>query len=219
MDDSINCISSAKIGMATDIPHWKKKKPFRRECQIMEMIKSNFKFIIIHILIFMKNSSHLVHKMIHVSAHSHTKIWMMMHFSCHLWQLLLNFSICFPTLIELQMNLSCEILCCLKWFFCWIKKKYESVVIFNKRINFFFWDWFLTVFVPNLRVRYCIYGNSEKFPSATKLWRIDIKLSIFRFYALGVFLWVSFSSFSFKRFMFWFLGFYYILNCFMEFCF
>lgn len=155
------------------------KKTVRRECQIMEMIESNFKFIIIHLLIFMENP------LPYGSAHSQIKIWMMMHFSCHLMQLLLNFSICISTLIELQMNLSCEILCCSKWFLLDEKKKIG--LLFLVKESEFFSGIDVSVFVPNLRVRYCIYGNSEKFPSATKLWRIDIKLSLFWFYALGGF--------------------------------
>lgn len=58
----------------------------------------------------------------------------------------------------------------------------------------------------NLRVKYCIYGNSEKFPSATKLWRNKVDFICVDGYALGFsFHFISFVfffsiNFSFKSF-------------------
>lgn len=112
-------------------------------------------------------------------------------------QLLLIFCL-FLLLIELQMKIN--ISCWWKMIFFW-----KMLEHFCSGFSFITFSNSSRILSNNLRVKYCIYGNSEKFPSATKLRRQIYSWFYLKFYTLvfrSVDVWVFYILQRFMCFYF-----------------
>lgn len=118
-------------------------------------------------------------------------------------QLLLIFCL-FLLLIELQMKINIS---------CWWKMIFFFWKMLEHSCSGFLFITFSNssrILSNNLRVKYCIYGNSEKFPSATKLRRQIYSWFYLKFYTLvfrSVYVWVFLYFTAFYVFLFFFSDF------------